>query len=247
MRARSLQRCTGFTYLGLLFFVAIMGAGLVAVAQVWHTQVQRDKEVELLFVGNQFRRAIGQYYERAPGGGRQYPKRLEDLVQDQRFPNVQRYLRRIYADPMTGKAEWGLVKAPDGSILGVHSLSQEAPLKVAGFSTADAAFADSLSYREWKFVYLPATQGAGQPGAPGTPGAAPGTQPPGVPGRGPGAQLTTDPGLAQGLDMAAREAGCRAQRARELEACGQDPASSKDCVSAAATRYSTCLGAGSSQ
>src|SRR6478752_4068049 len=60
----------GFTYIGLLFLVALMGAALVGVAQVWHTQVQRDKEEDLLFVGNQFRRAISLYYERAPGGAR---------------------------------------------------------------------------------------------------------------------------------------------------------------------------------
>src|ERR1700757_4232510 len=100
--------CRGFTYVGVLFLVALMGATLVAVAQVWHTQVKRDKEAELLFVGNQFRRAIALYYERAPGGFRQYPKQLNDLLQDPRFPNIQRHLRKLYLDPMTGKAEWGL-------------------------------------------------------------------------------------------------------------------------------------------
>src|SRR4051794_1161127 len=109
---------TGFTYIRLLFFVALMGAALVGVAQVWHTQVQRDKEEDLLFVGNQFRRAISLYYERAPGGARQYPRQMEDLLQDPRYPNVQRHLRKLYVDPVTGKPDWGLVKAPDGSIIG---------------------------------------------------------------------------------------------------------------------------------
>ena len=232
------QRCSGFTYLGLLFFVALMGAALVGVAQVWHTQVQRDKEEDLLFVGNQFRRAISLYYERAPGGARQYPRQMEDLLQDPRYPNVQRHLRKMYVDPMTGKPEWGLVKAPDGSIIGVYSLSKDEPLKTAGFKGPDAGFADAVSYREWKFTYLPAALAGG----PGTrPGALPGAMP-GQPPVGGGQSLAPDPAQIQELEMAARQPGCRAQRARELEACAQGGASTKDCIAAAAGRYDACLG-----
>ena len=35
-----------------------MGVALAGTGMVWHTQVRREKERELLFVGNQFRRAI---------------------------------------------------------------------------------------------------------------------------------------------------------------------------------------------
>jgi hypothetical protein len=45
------------------------------------------------------------------------------------------------------------VKAPDGGILGVHSLSQEKPLKVAGFRVRDATFEGAQKYSEWKFVH----------------------------------------------------------------------------------------------
>ena len=150
------SRSGGFTYLGLLFFIAIMGAALVAVAQVWHTEVRRQKEADLLFVGNQFRQAIGGYYERTPGTVKQFPKQLEDMMLDPRFPDVRRYLRKIYVDPITGKAEWGMVRAPDGGIVGVHSLSDDAPLKVAEFLPADAAFTDATSYHGWVFAYIPA-------------------------------------------------------------------------------------------
>ena len=225
----------GFTYIGLLFFVALMGAALVGVSQVWHIQVQRDKEAELLFVGDQFRRAISLYYERAPGGARLYPRRMEDLLQDPRYPNVQRHLRKLYIDPMTGKAEWGLVKAPDGSIIGVFSLSDETPLKTAGFTGPNAGFADAVSYREWKFAYLPADAGGAATKPP--PGGAPGQPPAG------GVQsLAPDLAQVQELERAARQPGCRAQRARELEACGQSGGSSKDCIAAASRRYDACLG-----
>jgi type II secretory pathway pseudopilin PulG len=234
----------GFTFIGVLFLVALMGTALVAVAQVWHTQVQRDREVELLFVGSQFRRAISLYYERAPGGARTYPKQLEDLLKDPRYPNVERHLRKLYVDPMTGKAEWGLMKAPDGSILGVYSLSEETPIKIAGFTGPDAAFADSVSYREWKFAYVPA-DAAGAGGR-----ATPGPQPTGLPGQAPGVGMPApagDPAQQQLMEMAARQPGCRAQRSRDLEACGQAGASSKDCITAAARRYDACLGGGMSQ
>ena len=236
LRARA--TAGGFTYIGLLFFVALMGAALVGVAQVWHTQVQRDKEEDLLFVGNQFRRAISLYYERAPGGARQYPRQMEDLLQDPRYPNVQRHLRKLYVDPMTGKPDWGLVKAPDGSIIGVYSLSQDTPLKTAGFKGPDAAFVDAVSYREWKFTYLPAA-------AAGGPGIRQGAQPSGAPGQpqvGGPQSLAPDPAQIQELQMAARQPGCRAQRARELEACAQGGASTKDCMATAAGRYDACLG-----
>ena len=233
--------CDGFTYIGLLFFVALMGAALVAVAQVWHTQAKRDKEAELLFIGNQFRRAISLYYERAPGGLRQYPKQLNDLLQDPRYPNVQRHLRKLYIDPMTGKAEWGLVRAPDGSILGVYSLSDEAPLKTAGFTGLDAGFVDSVTYREWKFAYLPAdARGVAGKAGPGTlPGSTPSQQAQGAMQAG-----APDPAQILELEIAARQPGCRAQRARDLEACGQGSGSSKDCITAASRRYDDCLGSG---
>ena len=51
-------RHAGFTYVGLLIAVAVLGVGLAAVGQVWSTAAAREKERELLFVGNQYRAAI---------------------------------------------------------------------------------------------------------------------------------------------------------------------------------------------
>ena len=148
-------RQAGFTYLGLLFAVAIAGAGLAAVGIVWHADRQRGKEAELLFIGNEFRRAIALYYYRTPGQAHEYPRSLDDLIEDGRFPGVQRYLRRVYRDPMTGKAEWGLVLSPGGRIMGVHSLSKERPLKVEHSSPANREFTDKRAYYEWEFVFVP--------------------------------------------------------------------------------------------
>ncbi len=149
------MRQHGFTYLVLLFMVAIMGAVLAATAMVWHTLAQRDKEQELLFVGHAFRRAIGLYYERTPGAAKQYPKKLDDLLEDKRQVSLARYLRKIYVDPLTASKEWGLVPGPGGTLMGVYSLSRETPIKTGNFDKADQDFAGKGSYRDWRFVYVP--------------------------------------------------------------------------------------------
>ena len=79
------RRNSGFTYLTVLFMVALMGAGLALAGEVWHTSVLREKEAELLYVGHQYRKAIERYVLAGP---RQYPRTLEDLLKDQRRPGT---------------------------------------------------------------------------------------------------------------------------------------------------------------
>jgi type II secretory pathway pseudopilin PulG len=148
-------RQAGFTYFGLLIAVAVLGVGLAATGQVWRTAAAREKERELLFIGNQYRTAIMNYHASTPGGLVRYPRRLEDLVEDHRTPAVRRYLRRVYPDPITGEDKWGIVPASDGGIAGVFSLSEQHPLKIAGFTGADARFEDAERYSDWKFAYAP--------------------------------------------------------------------------------------------
>ena len=172
----------GFTYLTVLFAIAFMGLGLALTGEVWHTALTRDREMQLLYAGNQYRRAIERYYVSGP---RQFPRALEDLLKDPRKPGTERYLRKLYFDPMTGKSEWGLVKAPDGGIMGVYSLSEDSPKKVANFGFANREFEGVSKYSDWRFVYNLAAQQVpvSQPTAPGTQQApisqqptAPGTQ-----------------------------------------------------------------------
>lgn len=180
------RRDTGFTYLGVLFIVAFMGILLALAGESWHTASQREKERELLYVGSAFRNAIGLYYNRTPGNVKKFPRNLEDLLKDPRQLTTQRYLRRIYVDPMTGTTEWGIVKSADGGIAGVFSLAESEPIKIASFADEDAGFEDAKSYADWKFVFRPRapTVGVGPPGVPPTqaPGI-PGQPLPGVPGQ----------------------------------------------------------------
>ena len=154
------SRIAGFTYMTVLFVIAILSTGLALIGEVWHTSALREKEAQLLQAGDEYRKAIERYYLSGP---RLFPRNLSDLIQDPRQPGVVRHLRKLYPDPLSGSNEWGLVKAPDGGIAGVHSLSEERPLKSAGFRVRDAAFEGAVRYADWKFTYAPSNPSSPQP------------------------------------------------------------------------------------
>jgi len=169
---RSIRSQEGFTYIGVLLAVALIGVQLALAGVVWSFAQTRQKERELLFVGGQFRTAISQYYLNPKGPQKEYPRRLEDLLQDPRYPGTIRHLRKIYADPITGKKRWGLVRLPNGGIIGVYSLSDEAPIKTGNFQPADKTFTNKPRYADWKFVHAFGAQGSPASGTPRTSGAA---------------------------------------------------------------------------
>jgi type II secretory pathway pseudopilin PulG len=157
----------GFTFLGLMVIIVIMGVALLVVGEVWHFAQKRAKEQELLFVGEQFRRAIKSYYAHTPAANKKqpYPTNLEDLLKDPRYPSTQRYLRKIYLDPVSGSEEWGLLKNPGGGIFGVYSLSNETPIKKSNFRLLEQEFEGKTTYADWQFKHVPAVNGSKPAGA----------------------------------------------------------------------------------
>jgi type II secretory pathway pseudopilin PulG len=155
-RTAPLARQDGFTYLGLMVAIVVMGLVQAALAEAWHADAQREKEQELLFAGNQMRAALNLYYARSPARSLRQPLRLEDLLLDARTPANQRYLRKMYVDPITGGTEWGIIRGAGGEIHGVHSLSPARPLKQGGFGKANRHFAGAQKYSEWVFMATPA-------------------------------------------------------------------------------------------
>lgn len=143
----------GVAYLALLIVIALMGVGLAAVGSLWSHIQTREKEQDLLFIGNQFREAIRQYYEKSPGGLKQYPKSLEDLLEDRRAPEVRRFLRKVFRDPITNDMKWGFIESPDGGVMGVFSLSDKEPLKQSGFDRINSEFEGKEKYSDWRFYY----------------------------------------------------------------------------------------------
>ena len=139
----------GFTYLGLLILLVLMGVALAQAGTLWSQTRQREREADLLFYGDQFRQAIAAYYQAQTPNA--YPKTLDDLLEDPRVPYTRRFLPQIYPDPMTGKRDWVLIKGPDNTIIGLYSPAPGTPIKQGNFPHANAAFADADSYAEWRF------------------------------------------------------------------------------------------------
>jgi len=42
------SRIAGFTYMTVLFVIAILSTGLALIGEVWHTSALREKEAQLL-------------------------------------------------------------------------------------------------------------------------------------------------------------------------------------------------------
>ena len=164
--ATSSQR--GLAYLALLIALAGMGISMALAGTLWHTAQIRAREEELLFVGREYRHAIRSYYERSPGG-KMYPRTLDALLRDERFPNLVRHLRRPYRDPLQpgvpgakdAPPAWGLVRGPDNGIMGIYSLFHGRPQKTANFPPELGWASGKKSYAEWQFIYLPASGQAG--------------------------------------------------------------------------------------
>lgn len=137
------RHSNGFAYLTVLMIVAVIGAGLAATGSVWHIERRRQCEADLLYIGGQYRKAIELYTLATPGMVHHYPTSLKELIRDNRFPTPRRYLRRLYLDPITG-GEWGMLKAPDGGVMGIYSRSKQLPIATA--------IMPAEHYSDWKFI-----------------------------------------------------------------------------------------------
>jgi hypothetical protein len=117
--------------------------------------VQREREAELRFRGEQIRDAIGRYHSaRQPAA---WPSTLDDLLEDSRggFEGGPRHhLRRLWTDPFTGRPDWELLPAPppQGGFVGVRSRSEARRLSLQG-----AAAAPDPRVSDWRFVHVART------------------------------------------------------------------------------------------
>lgn len=151
MHARSNSHQHGVVLLTVMVFMLVTTLGASSLIQMYQTQMQREREEQLLFVGDQYRKAIASYYNTIPpGGARGLPQSLEALVNDQRFPKPRQHLRRIYPDPMTGQADWQLMRE-SGGIVGVKSQSGHPTLKKKGFGKGYLHLEDKELYSDWSF------------------------------------------------------------------------------------------------
>lgn len=149
--SRLAARQVGVVLLAVLIFILVTTLAASSLVVAHTTQVQRDKEEQLLFVGDQYRRAIASYYSTVPSGSaRSLPPSLEVLLSDPRFATPIQHLRRLYPDPMTGRADWTLVME-NGGVVGIRSQSGKAPIKRQGFVRGYEQFEGKQLYSDWVF------------------------------------------------------------------------------------------------
>lgn len=149
------MRQHGFSYVVVMFLVAIASIASVRALESTLVSERRDKEAELLWRGMAYRDAIRDYYVNSPGTGNVYPKELKDLLYDSRRVRMTRPLRKLYRDPMTDDGQWAPVRNDAGDLIGIRSRSTVKPLKQAGFPLELASFKNAQHYSDWKFVYKP--------------------------------------------------------------------------------------------
>ena len=71
-------KASGYTLIILLFALTVLTLGLMVAVPVWETQIQREKEEELIFRGRQYVEAIRIFQMKYPGS---FPKSLDELMQ----------------------------------------------------------------------------------------------------------------------------------------------------------------------
>ncbi|MEE8377881.1 MAG: hypothetical protein V3R45_05880 [Candidatus Aminicenantaceae bacterium] len=90
---------SGYTLIILLFAISVLIIGLMIAVPVWQTQIQREREEELIFRGKQYVEAIRIFQLKKPGS---FPKTMDELLEE-------KCIRRLYTDPMTKNGEWNII------------------------------------------------------------------------------------------------------------------------------------------
>lgn len=170
MRAPRKRRDGGFTYLSLIILVAIIGLVSASTLKLGALAQRSRAEQQLLDIGAAFSDALQSYADATPAGFPPQPPSFKELLRDPRFPGVRRHLRKVFVDPMTGKAEWGIAYLGDKvGVLAVYSLSDAKPVKIGNFPARFQGLAGKQKISEWRFVAT-----GGKPGQVQGQGAVPG-------------------------------------------------------------------------
>jgi len=150
---RRIKHGRGFTYLSLIIVVAIVGLVAASAIKLGSVLQRSRAEQELLDIGAAFSDALKSYADATPQGMPTQPPSLRELLKDPRFPGTRRHLRKIFVDPMTGKAEWGIVYRGDKTgVLAVYSLSDAKPVKIGNFPARYSGFEGKSRISDWKFT-----------------------------------------------------------------------------------------------
>ncbi|MEW6369124.1 MAG: prepilin-type N-terminal cleavage/methylation domain-containing protein [Acidobacteriota bacterium] len=141
----------GFTLVTLLVVLSVMMILMGVGMELWSSVMRQEREEELIFRGQQIVQAIRLYRAKFRGT---YPPSLK-VLQEQKF------LRKLYEDPMTEDGTWNLVVASGGGeqgyalipdteqkrgliqIIGVASRSKQKSARI---------YSNATTYDKWLFT-----------------------------------------------------------------------------------------------
>jgi type II secretory pathway pseudopilin PulG len=103
-------KARGYALLILMMIVTVLLVSLTAALPSIYHEGQREREEELIFRGNEYRRAIGLFRRRF----NRFPSSVNELL----HTNGMRFLRRAYPDPMSRDGKWRFIHATiNGALL----------------------------------------------------------------------------------------------------------------------------------
>ena len=158
------HRCVhGIALVSLLVALFVLGLATQRVAFVLSDRAERDREQSALMLGQLYALAIKSYYEASPGTVKQYPQRLDDLLEDKRYVYVKRHLRKPYKDPLTQDADFGLLLDDTGRIKGVFTAPVRTVTPLAPPVVEGVEITFSEAARSWQFVHARPSQASTTP------------------------------------------------------------------------------------
>jgi len=131
------RRESGYAIVIVMFFLALLVLGLAAAAPTILSDVQREREKDMIWKGEQYARGVKLYYVKT----HKFPPTLDDLTQNK---TGIRFMRQAYKDPMNGQdGSWRLIYVgPSGQLIG--SVKNH-PISFAGQPTVAPGVAGSQS------------------------------------------------------------------------------------------------------
>jgi type II secretory pathway pseudopilin PulG len=130
-RREEFENEQGYVLLAVIFLMVILLISLAIAAPKMARSIQRDKELETVHRGQQYKRAIKMYYQKFGS----YPTSIDQLVQT----NQIRFLRKKYTDPLTGKNDWKPVYYGQAHVRPLGFFGQ--PLMTAGVGVGGSMYA----------------------------------------------------------------------------------------------------------
>jgi type II secretory pathway pseudopilin PulG len=94
----------GYTLAGALVMIAVLSVFMALSVPLWSRVKQRENEEELIFRGREYMEAVARYHQKFNS----FPPDIETLYK-------QKFLRKLYKDPMTESGTWKVLR-PDSLV-----------------------------------------------------------------------------------------------------------------------------------